>query len=129
MKLDEPKLTAYALGELDNDERRAIEVELDQSPEAREFVDETRDFAEVLSRELKAAPAATLTDGQRELVLARSGGKIVSFPWRKVAPLRARESALDVFHRRGHRVVCDHAPLFEPTLAAAEGRGAHRGTR
>src|SRR6476646_3912839 len=39
---DNPKWTAYVLGELDASERAALELELESSGEAREFVQELR---------------------------------------------------------------------------------------
>ena len=39
---DDPRLTAYALGELDASERSAIEVLLSESPESRQFVEDIR---------------------------------------------------------------------------------------
>jgi len=58
MKLspDDPKLTAYALGELDAAERAAIEAVLADSPEARAVVEEIRAAAERLTSELAAEP-------------------------------------------------------------------------
>jgi hypothetical protein len=54
MKIDDPRLTAYALGELSEEERRAIEQELARSPEAQAYVLETRQLAETLKSELGA---------------------------------------------------------------------------
>lgn len=48
MNLDDPNLTAYALGELSGDERVAMEQRVAQSAEARAFVEETRSLAERL---------------------------------------------------------------------------------
>jgi Ca-activated chloride channel family protein len=54
MKLtpDDPKLTAYALGELDATERAAVEAALARSPECRRAVDEIRALAGNLTTEL-----------------------------------------------------------------------------
>jgi len=51
---DDPKLTAYALGELDASERAAIEAALEAHPEWRALVDEIQQTAALLSN---ATPA------------------------------------------------------------------------
>lgn len=54
MNLDDPKLTAFALGELDEPEKSAIASAIADSPEARRAVDETRDLARALKNEFAA---------------------------------------------------------------------------
>ncbi|MEQ2010039.1 MAG: zf-HC2 domain-containing protein, partial [Limisphaerales bacterium] len=49
---DDPKLTAYALGELDATERAAVEAALAHSPECRRAVEEIRALAGELTTEL-----------------------------------------------------------------------------
>jgi anti-sigma factor RsiW len=51
MKLDDPKLTAFALDELDEPERSAMAQAVTESPEAQRFVAETRKMARSLERE------------------------------------------------------------------------------
>lgn len=51
MNIDDPKLTAYALGELDESERSAVARVIADSPEAQRFVDETRELAGALKDE------------------------------------------------------------------------------
>src|SRR3954463_8626823 len=51
MNVDDPRLTAYALGEASENERTEIEKLLNQSPEARQFVNETREFAALMCNE------------------------------------------------------------------------------
>jgi hypothetical protein len=53
MRPDDPKLTAYALGELPKDERRLIERELATSPELQAHVSTTQQLAEQLEREFR----------------------------------------------------------------------------
>jgi hypothetical protein len=53
MKIDDPRLTAYALGELPEEERRALEQDLVHSPEARAYVVETQQLARQLEREFQ----------------------------------------------------------------------------
>lgn len=88
MNIDDPKLTAYALGELPEQERQAIEAQLRDDPAARAFVEETAAFSQLLSREFHAeTPATELDTEQRSAVLneARSGGKIIWFTPRRIA--------------------------------------------
>ena len=51
MNLDDPKLTAYALDELNEPERSTIARAVADSPEAQEFVKETREMAGLLKSE------------------------------------------------------------------------------
>ena len=57
MNVDDPRLTAYALGELSGKERAEIETLIAGSPEAQRFVNETQDFAEQLRTEYAADTA------------------------------------------------------------------------
>src|SRR5438067_13886342 len=54
MNLDDPKLTAYALGELDEPERSTIARAIAESAEAQRFVDEMRELAGMLKNEFAA---------------------------------------------------------------------------
>jgi len=77
---NDPKLTAYALGELDDTERAEVEAQLKESEAARQTVNEVRKTAALLTRELKAEPALALSDDQREAIDAKArqvygGGK------------------------------------------------------
>ena len=54
MNIDDPKLTAFALGELEEPERSAIEREVSASPEAQRVVDETRQVSRLLRNEFSA---------------------------------------------------------------------------
>jgi Ca-activated chloride channel family protein len=67
---DEAKLTAYALGELSERERAAIEARLAHDPEARETVEQIRAMARELETGFAAQPSATLAPSQREKVIA-----------------------------------------------------------
>lgn len=57
---DDPKLTAYALGELDATERAAVEAALTRSPECRRAVEEIRALSAELTTELAADTATAL---------------------------------------------------------------------
>jgi len=65
---DDPRLTAYVLGELDEAERADIEQLLETSPAAREYVESLRDLAGQLEIELQQEPAVGLTVDQRSQV-------------------------------------------------------------
>ncbi len=72
---DDPKYTAYVVGELDDTERQSIDSELEANPEAAALVAEIRAATEQISAALKAEPLPALTAGQRETVLKAEGGK------------------------------------------------------
>jgi hypothetical protein len=67
MNLDDPKLTAFALDELDEPERAIIARAVAESLEAQRYIEETRQLAVALKKELEAH----LT---KEVVTSRSGG-------------------------------------------------------
>ncbi len=52
----DPRLTAYALGELDGSERAEIEALLAESAAARQYVAEIRDTAQLLSEQFRSEP-------------------------------------------------------------------------
>src|SRR5438128_6289209 len=54
MNIDDPKLTAYALDELDEAERAAIAHEVARSPQAQREVQETQTMARLLRAEFAA---------------------------------------------------------------------------
>jgi len=62
---DDPRLTAFVLGELNDADRAAVEQLLEASPEARVFVDDLQETIGVLRDELSTEPAPALTDEQR----------------------------------------------------------------
>ena len=70
---DDPRLTAYALGELDAAEASAVEADLAADPAAAAAVEEIRKLAGELRTELAAEAAPGLTDRQREAVTASAG--------------------------------------------------------
>jgi len=81
---DDPRLTAYALGELDSPDREAMEALVNENPEARRIVEEIRAAAERLAAELTGEPVPGLTPEQKERIAAaapsgaRSPGGIIS---------------------------------------------------
>jgi Ca-activated chloride channel homolog len=73
---NDPKWTAYVLGELDDRERAAVEQSLESSEEARVLVGELRVAASMLKDELVAQSPATLNDGQRAAIQAAANRKV-----------------------------------------------------
>ena len=70
---DDPRLTAFALGELDEQERAEFEQFLESSEEGREALSEIQETIGLLRDELVAEPAPSLTDAQRAAVAMASG--------------------------------------------------------
>jgi Ca-activated chloride channel family protein len=79
---DDPRLTAFVLGELDEDERAVTEALLKESVEARKAVEEIRSTVSALKGELDRENAPQLAPDQRERVLERAEGGAI--------PLRRR---------------------------------------
>jgi Ca-activated chloride channel family protein len=76
MKFDpeDPRLSAYAFGELDTAERTEVEALLARDADARRFVDELRATASELERELAAEPKLELSVQQRATIAAEAIG-------------------------------------------------------
>ena len=73
---DDPKWTAYVLGELSETERLEVERELESSAEAREVVEEIRMMSFMLKDELaKEAPAALSSVQRHELMKAAAAAQ------------------------------------------------------
>src|SRR4051812_45080233 len=64
----DPRLTAYALGELDDTERAEIEALVAGSAEAHAFVEETRATAQLLTESLRNEPSPGLAPEQRRAI-------------------------------------------------------------
>src|SRR5215471_7388332 len=73
MSLDfsDPRLTAYALDELDAVERAVVEAQLVDDPERRRLVEEIRATARLLTEQLQNEPSPKLAPEQREAIEAR----------------------------------------------------------
>ena len=69
---EDPRLTAYVLGELSADERAEIEQLLHESPEARKAVEEIQNLTDVLLEQLPHEPAPQLQPAQRAVLLSGS---------------------------------------------------------
>jgi Ca-activated chloride channel family protein len=74
MKIDrnDPRLTAYALGELDPEERAAIESELARNPGLQQELEEIRRTAELVSSALAAEPTSLLAETQVQEIIAKA---------------------------------------------------------
>ena len=82
---DDPMLTAFALGELEGDERAAVEARLEADPDAWVVVEEIRAAAGALSDAFEGEAKVALTDAQREALsgaaeIASASGEIMSPP-------------------------------------------------
>ncbi len=67
---DDPRLTAYALGELDGADAVEIEALMAANPDVQQFVDDVRSAASALESEYAAEPASALEEPQRERIKA-----------------------------------------------------------
>lgn len=85
-QIDDPKLTAFALGELDEAERSEVEKLIAHNAEAKRFVEETRAFAGQLEARLKSETVTPLTELQKSVIAetAIAQGKVTVFPRRAV---------------------------------------------
>jgi Ca-activated chloride channel family protein len=70
IRADDPRVTAYALGETDETDRLAVEAAMAADPEVREAVASVRATARTATEALAAEGAVALTDPQRASVLA-----------------------------------------------------------
>lgn len=64
----ESRLTAFALGELDGEERTEVEAHLADNPIARKEVESIREMADLLTTELRDEPAESLSVAQRQVI-------------------------------------------------------------
>ncbi|MCX5769297.1 MAG: von Willebrand factor type A domain-containing protein [Candidatus Hydrogenedentes bacterium] len=80
INLEDPRLSAYALGEMDEAESKEFEALLENDPAARAEVEAIRQMAGMLASELQAEPAADMSEAARAKVVAASAGNIVQMP-------------------------------------------------
>ena len=69
---DDPKYTAYVLGELSDSERADIDAELQANPQAAALAAEIHSTTARLLQALHAEPLPALSEAQRDAVLAES---------------------------------------------------------
>jgi Ca-activated chloride channel homolog len=86
MSLDanDPRLTAYTLGELDERERAEIEAELEKNPELQRVVNDIYAMSQELAGEFEQEHTETLTREQREAIAA--GASSASAPRPRKSP-------------------------------------------
>ena len=72
MKIDseDPRLTAYALGELDPSEADAFERILEECPETKLEVDAIRDAITTIKEEFDEAPKKKLSEEQKQILFS-----------------------------------------------------------
>jgi Ca-activated chloride channel family protein len=115
---DDPRLTAYALGELDEVEHAEVETLLGDDADSRKEVEDLRAMARILTEQLRTEPAPTLSPEQRQ-VIEKSTGIIASLPkrnWsRLVWPLAFAACLAGI----GFAVLPSIRPLFDPGKPSA----------
>ncbi len=78
---DDPKLTAYALGELPANEAAEVEVAIKNSPELQTAIAEIRQTAELLESEFAAEPGPLLSEtAKASVVAAIQPENVISLP-------------------------------------------------
>jgi Ca-activated chloride channel family protein len=75
---DDPRLTAYVLGELSDRERAEVDAELANNATARKVVAEIREMSDLLTEELGQEPSPALSPEQRATILGWSGRRAVA---------------------------------------------------
>jgi Ca-activated chloride channel family protein len=85
MNIDDPKLTAYVLGELDAAETAEVDAAMIESEALRAAVEEIRAFTDTLRDELQTEPEHALNDEQRDSVLAEAERPVVIHWYRRPA--------------------------------------------
>lgn len=123
---NDPRWTAYVLGELKNEADRAeIEAHLNESGEAQRLVEEIRQSARLLGEELQAEPAFGLVASQRQRIDARI---VASRPWLRLrnpwilASMATAATLVIVVLATGHRAYRPGTGL--PSVAATESKAA-----
>ena len=127
---DDPKLTAYALGELDAGERAAVEAALARSPECRRAVAEIRALGTELTTAL-AADTATALDALPSLAPSGGEGRGEGVPRdaQSVAAARNSREGLSALSAIGKGTSIDSvclspSPQPSPPVGAREKSGA-----
>ena len=75
---DDPKYTAYVLGELSDADRAAVDAELHADPRVAAFIAEIQTMTQSLAMELRTEALPTLAKNQREEILAAANTPIVA---------------------------------------------------
>ncbi|MGI8605181.1 MAG: vWA domain-containing protein [Verrucomicrobiales bacterium] len=88
------KLTAWALDELPAEERKRLETEWENAPEARQYAAQTKDFCSLIGNALSATGDAALTDDQRARLTHQLAEAEAEGP--KVVPFKVRRLVLSL---------------------------------
>jgi len=120
---NDPKLTAYALGELSEVERTAFEKKLQNNPEARKAAEEIQTLGSKLEKHYAAEAKTVLTDEQHETIrkAARKKIKTIHFPryvWVPLATAAALAGIL-LFHMPSVVVTTDKTDAFTYSAPAS----------
>ncbi len=84
--MDDPRWTAYALGELSEADRAELDAVIEADPEARAYLESLRETIGAIEAELSAAPAPALDDLQRQRIqVAAKGGRSARRRWLAIA--------------------------------------------
>ncbi|HZF02050.1 MAG TPA: von Willebrand factor type A domain-containing protein [Methylomirabilota bacterium] len=114
---DDPKLTAYALGELDKSERAAIEAELEKSFACQQAVEEIREMAASLKKKLATEEMPELAFAQQRKIenqLKQSAEKPRTNWWRIL-----------FYGGLSTAAACLIAAMFLPALSSGGKRKGH----
>src|SRR5947208_2042362 len=126
MNIDDPKLTAFALDELDEPEKSTIAREVAESPEAQRAVDETRELARALKNEFAAEMA---NEKPIAATARRNLSDIRDDPWfwgigrppavRRAGPGRTREAGVRKLPEGQAPELCSRPPSRHVNTASA----------
>ncbi len=122
---DDPRLTAYALGELEDDEKADLEAILADSAEGRQVVEELRATARLLSETLSEEPSPGLASEHREAIETRLNPSPAPHRWTRFVGYGIAASLLIGFGGTAALMVLrDRGPKETPMTLAL--RDAHR---
>lgn len=91
---DNPKWTAYALGELDPRERAELEKELARNADARAYVESIQATAAQVRVALAEEPALELRPEQRRALTEKAAQPVIQFPLRRLVAFGLAASAV-----------------------------------
>ncbi len=112
---DDPRLTAYALGELTGDERAAVEIALRENPALRAAVDEIRATVSLLQSALEHEPIF-----KAPAVNPATAGIVLDLDGRRVAPAPVNGSAKRHAKVNGRSLPESPARAYRPTKSRAK---------
>ena len=125
VNLDDPNLTAFALGELDPDEHAKMAKAIADSPEAQSYVAETQQFARLLRAEYEAErqqPGDAVREKRREFTnvvwTEEQRRSSTRYQWGSLAAVLAMFAviaavAITTIQRESGKLTTDRKPLVE----------------